>query len=472
MNKILNLVKGFFGPKYPLGAFKSPEDYRNITLASFQAPVSLPDNHETETTAVRNQGAKPKCTCSKTCEIAELYFKDKGIDVNLSDDDLYDRCKAVDGIPDMPGTYPTVPASLACKEGLCTVEAYNTGDPEIIAKSRAQHRLGGYAFVEKDYDSVCQAIYQNRAVGGAFSVDNNWFIGVITKVLRMVGRHDVFLKGFRRPYKTVLGQNSWGTEWIGRVATFFNSSLKPGHFEMLWADYENDVSDLIVFADIPKELLEKAKNQPYEFTKNLKVGDSSYDVVKLQDRLKEENCLISTQKSTGYFGSATVMAVKKFQILKNITRDGNVGPLTRAHLNGAVLVKDKLDIFCQAVKEHEGWIPNPPSRSFRNNNPGNCRYSSVGYSAKYGVVKEDRKGVKENQRGFAIFKDYPTGFLYLKNLVISKITKHPDWDFYQFFGDEKDGWAPNSDNNDSGRYAEVVASKLKLSAKTKISVLL
>lgn len=114
-----------------------------------------------------------------------------------------------------------------------------------------------------------------------------------------------------------------------------------------------------------------------------------------------------------------------------------------------------LNTFCKEIERHEGWILNPPSRSVRNKNPGNCRYSSVGYLPIYEPVGKD----KDN---FAIFKDYETGFLYLKNLVKSKIQKHPTWDFYDFFA----VYAPDFEN-DSKHYAEVVAKACDV-APTKI----
>jgi len=119
-----------------------------------------------------------------------------------------------------------------------------------------------------------------------------------------------------------------------------------------------------------------------------------------------------------------------------------------------------LNTFCLAIKKHEGWILNPPSRSVRNNNPGNCRYSSVGYLPIYEPVKKDAQN-------FAIFKDYATGFLYLKNLVKSKVKAHPTWTFYQFF----ENYAPSFEN-DSRRYAEIVAKECTLSPNTQVSVLL
>ncbi len=130
---------------------------------------------------------------------------------------------------------------------------------------------------------------------------------------------------------------------------------------------------------------------------------------------------------------------------------------------------DFLTAFCLSIKSHEGWATpgqtisgvyyQNGSVSYRCNNPGNTRFYTGGYLPIYGMVQESTlgKNAAKGIHGFAQFKDYATGYLYLKNLVTSKIKKHPAWTFYDFFGDPKEGWAPASDNNDSKRYAEVVA---------------
>lgn len=116
-----------------------------------------------------------------------------------------------------------------------------------------------------------------------------------------------------------------------------------------------------------------------------------------------------------------------------------------------------LNTLILAMRKHEGWFPG--SRSQRNNNPLNCRYSSVGYHSMYGTVKRDPDN-------FAIFSSYELGHLYAKNLILQKAKKHPDWNLIQFIGDEREGWAPASDNNDVRRYSEVLAQALNTTPET------
>lgn len=112
-----------------------------------------------------------------------------------------------------------------------------------------------------------------------------------------------------------------------------------------------------------------------------------------------------------------------------------------------------LDSLCNAIKVYEGWFEG--SRSFRNNNPGNCKFSPVGYLPKYGEVKRD----KDN---FAIFSSYEIGWEYLQNLVKEKCKKHPDWNLVSFFKE----YAPDNDGNNSTNYASWVAKRMGVSPFT------
>jgi hypothetical protein len=120
-----------------------------------------------------------------------------------------------------------------------------------------------------------------------------------------------------------------------------------------------------------------------------------------------------------------------------------------------------LGAFCKAIEAFEDYVPPggkyrdgrvavSGSLSWRNNNPGNCKFSSVGYAEKYGVVRKDASG-------FAIFKTYDLGFLYLQNLVKSKVAKNPTWTIYDYIALSH---APAADNNQPTIYASYIAKRL------------
>lgn len=128
--------------------------------------------------------------------------------------------------------------------------------------------------------------------------------------------------------------------------------------------------------------------------------------------------------------------------LKEVIKDIPVEPVKEIPTEKS----DLLTLICQAITDFEG---KPGDRNYINNNPGNVKYSTVGYLPKYGEVKKDN-------RNFAIFKDYETGWLYLKNLVLDKCKRHPEWNLVSFFKE----YAPASDDNQPEVYASFVAKRM------------
>lgn len=122
------------------------------------------------------------------------------------------------------------------------------------------------------------------------------------------------------------------------------------------------------------------------------------------------------------------------------------------------LVRDMLKEFCVAIRDYEG---KPGDRNYRNCNPGNTRYSPVGYLPVYGVVKKDGDG-------FAIFKDYDTGFLYLEDLIRARIRQHPNWSILDLMSN----YAPSKDNNNPTAYAQNLATRLEVDVTYQIKNLI
>lgn len=325
---MFDFFRNLFIKKYPRGAFKNPEDSRNIHLSSFQSPVSLPEQYQTKMPVVDHQGGS-ECVGYAITKVAELYFIRKGAEVDLSPLDLYFQAKREDGIPDMPGTYPIVAGKIAVNKGIASELCYNLYQDkqgDLIVKNRVKAKLGGYAFVSANFEAICQAIYQNGAVTASFNVDIGWYLGKIGKVKKSLGRHYVVLHGFNIRTKTFVGQNSWGTNWVGNLENEMTPNIiAPGHFEMKWDDVALDIVDIMVFADVPKELIDAAKGLPYQFTTTMRFGSMGYEVKKLQEYFKI--------KADGNFGGQTQAAVRSFQQVNRLTADGIVGQNTRALLN-------------------------------------------------------------------------------------------------------------------------------------------
>ena len=140
--------------------------------------------------------------------------------------------------------------------------------------------------------------------------------------------------------------------------------------------------------------------------------------------------------------------------------------------------KTKLDEWAEAVKAKEGYKlpgqdPKHPNgtRSYRNNSPGNLKYSS--YTASLGGQRAEDN--------FARFPSYSVGFRALKtlltdaaNLKLSSYRKYAynrlsDYlDLFDFFN----VYAPSSDNNNPNAYALFVASRLRVDPNDDVRKLL
>jgi hypothetical protein len=110
--------------------------------------------------------------------------------------------------------------------------------------------------------------------------------------------------------------------------------------------------------------------------------------------------------------------------------------------------------FCTAIRDNEGG---PTNINYKQNNPGNCRCSPVGYAPMYGNVR--------CVNNFSFFPTYELGWLYLQNLVHFRIHAHPDWTFLDFFNN----YAPTGDQNDPHTYANFVAKRCGRPVDSKIS---
>jgi peptidoglycan hydrolase-like protein with peptidoglycan-binding domain len=314
--------------------------------------------------------------------------------------------------------------------------------------------MSGYVFVDADYETICQTIKQKKFVTASFAVSTDWFKGIITKVLKIIGRHYVILKGFKISEKKLKGQNSWGIAWIGYIAGKFDSRIQAGCFEMLWDDYQDKIYDIIAFSYIPPEIKEVTK-YGYRFMTTLKLGSNGYEVKKLQERL--------AITADGSFGKGTQKAVINFQIKNGLLADGVVGYGTRKALN--IYSKSLIEVWAKAIQSHEGYYKG--SRSYRNNNPANFKSGTLtSFMKSLGATGVD-------SGGFCIFPSYEIGFKALCNFLEmackDKLASYQSgMTLLQFYNK----YAPSSDGNNTLAYAKTVAKAIGGTINTKIVELL
>lgn len=113
-------------------------------------------------------------------------------------------------------------------------------------------------------------------------------------------------------------------------------------------------------------------------------------------------------------------------------------------------------LMADAIQGFEGWFPG--SRSYRNNNPGNLKYTA--WTHGQGATGQD-------STGFAVFPNYETGRAALTSLLMLRVRQHPEWTILDLFN----SYAPPSDNNPTAQYAATVAKKAGVTADTKLGEL-
>lgn len=126
-----------------------------------------------------------------------------------------------------------------------------------------------------------------------------------------------------------------------------------------------------------------------------------------------------------------------------------------------LMPESQLTQFAKAIELHEGYYKG--SRSYRNNNPGNLRYTA--YTASLGAKAKDTGS-------FCIFRSYNEGFEalrgFLRDACTNKLRAYKGtMTLYDFFN----VYAPAADKNNPKRYADFVATYLNISAETQIETL-
>lgn len=353
--------------KKGLGALPNPDDNRDIPLTLVQEPVAVPEKYKTDLSKypVEDQLKNGSCVGQAEGKAVE-YFDDKetGDNERVSKRYVYAKCKEIDGHSG-EGTYPRIAAKILMEKGAAKEaligdnnklphdQFINVPDNDEIKSDAYLRRVGGYAFVAATAGDLMQAIYQNGVVNASLRVGDWGRLPVKPEPYR--GNHRVLIYGYeQRTYKgkpdvRFWFRNSWGEDWG-----------KDGDGYFYWSDYEGNMRDIMVYTDIPNEVLEEVKKERYIFTETMKRGARGYEVEQLQRRLAQElaydnlPCFrwpnSTAQQFTTYFGVETEKAVQRYQITKGIvshgtpetTGYGQLGPSTRASLNEGAIEKQTL----------------------------------------------------------------------------------------------------------------------------------
>ena len=243
--------------------------------------------------------------------------------------------------------------------------------------------------------------------------------------------------------------------------------LFPGYGYFMWNEYSDKVEDIIVYTEIPKNYLDVMKSLPFRFTRTLKIGMTDIQIKELQKMLNENPYTIvsledagSSGKETFFFGNATKSALIRYQQSNNLNPTGLFDQETMNFANKRVF-GDRLHEWALAIQSFEGYYKG--SKSYRNNNPGNIRYSGM-FAA---------MALRNDGTNFCVFETYEKGLDALKVLLkraatgLSSVYK-PNDTLLQFYSK----YAPSSDGNYPSTYAAYIAKSLGVTVDTKIKELI
>lgn len=332
--------------KYQTGALKNTKDNRDIKYKDLPASaVSLPSRHITDISMipVLDQGLLGTCV-AHAIAIVKMYqeYRETGKVPKFSRRFLYAIARTYSPYGTDMGLFPRDGAKVVYGVGILEPDTIDDNTlphnlyiqitPTDDQKNNAIKWKASYTGIDNgDLQTIKAAIVREGVVTISLAHQSSKWNSRTGKVKAVDGKidglHYITLYGYEdKGTDTVFYfRNSWGKSWG-----------KDGNGQFNWSDYKTRSYDAIAFADVPNDLIEKAKNTQYIFTTTMKKGMTSPEIKKLQERMRDEGYYTHPQ-ITGFFGDVTKAAVIAYQKAKGLKpADGVVGPVTREMLNRVV----------------------------------------------------------------------------------------------------------------------------------------
>lgn len=219
--------------EFKLGLVSSPKDKRDYILASFLPPlkVSLPKEWlewQAWQTPVKYQSNLGSCVAFASGGQKEGYdYKELGAAPDLSEQFLYGKCKEIDGMPNVEGTFIRAAMSVLKNFGVCEESyfPYEARFPPINApktgylENAAKYKISTYASVGITKESLMTALFQNGPLVIGISVHDSFINTGSNGIVQFPsgkshGGHAVLAIGYNN--LGLVCKNSWDFFWGAR----------------------------------------------------------------------------------------------------------------------------------------------------------------------------------------------------------------------------------------------------------------
>ena len=347
------------------GAILNDPDNRDIHIVAAVGVKVHPPKNITDLSMFVHENQMSWGTCvgqaeGKGAEYRE--YKESGVVTRLSKRFIYTQCKLVDGYNGQ-GTQPRLAAKVLIDKGtpkeslvpdnnsLPYDEYLTVAVTNEILTDASTYRAKGFAFCY-NLDDIKTAIDVAGVMNATMQVGAWGVMPVMPEPNN--GLHRILFYGYEDgiynnlPDTKIYYFNSWSEFW----------GLK-GDGWFWYSEYVRYMYDLMVYTDMPNEVIDYTKEQKFLFTRDLSRGMKSSEVMELQKRLSKEldvngkPCFDATKtKFDNSFGPITQAAVERYQVANHIAGPGNAGygrcgPKTRAELNRKSIPADLIAALIQ-----------------------------------------------------------------------------------------------------------------------------
>lgn len=310
---------------FATGGNQRKKDKRDYKSSSIGSAIQIPDTFSSPVPIIYNQSKLPTCGAHAGAQLANILFGEV-----TAPQFLWKIIKQIDGFTpedgtDMRSIFKALKDTGICKYALLpnptdyswtNLQLYTS--PSTITQEMlndaSTRKIGGYGFIDNpNFEQIKTAIYTYRAVILLVGCGDGWWKPSYARkdiIPLRLGNYASghFIVATQYGATVIDGANSWGVSWADTGMFEFLENYLPYILELGFA----------TVAPIA---------QQYIFTQDLYLGLKSADVHALQIRL-------GVTPTTGFFGSKTFSAVRKYQTQNGILSTGFVGPKTRFKLNG------------------------------------------------------------------------------------------------------------------------------------------